>query len=156
MNSSNEKFTHERGMIMNIAVVYWSGTGNTEQMAQKVLEGAAAKGASASLFTSDEFTAEKAAGFDGFCLGCPSMGAEQLEDGSFDPMYQSIASELSGKPVALFGSYGWGDGEWMRTWAQDAKDKGARLVSEGLMCHETPDDEVLAQCVALGEAVATA
>ena len=100
--------------MSKIAVVYWSGTGNTEAMANAVLKGAKDKGAEAELFTASDFSADMAADFDGIAFGCPSMGTEELEDSEFAPMFDSVKDKLSGKKIALFGSYGWGDGEWMR------------------------------------------
>ena len=87
-------------------------------------------------------------------LGCPAMGAEELEDGEFAPMFETCESKLSGKKIALFGSYGWGDGEWMRTWEENCRDKGANLVCDSVICQETPDDEALSACRSLGEALA--
>ncbi len=102
--------------MSKVAVVYWSGTGNTEQMAQLVAEGAQAAGAEVSTFTAAEFDSSLVDGFDAIAFGCPAMGAEQLEESEFEPLFQSCESKLSGKKIGLFGSYGWGDGEWMRTW----------------------------------------
>ena len=97
--------------MRKIAVVYWSGTGNTEAMAGAVAEGVKEKGGEAVVLTAGEFDPSMIASFDGFAFGCPSMGAEQLEDSEFEPMFDACKSSLAGKPVALFGSYGWGDGE---------------------------------------------
>lgn len=133
------------------AVIYWSGTGNTEAMANAVVEGAKAKGAEASLFTADEFDASMLDALDAVAFGCPAMGAENLEEGEFEPFFEGIESKLSGKKVALFGSYGWGDGEWMREWAERVKKDGAVLVNdEGLIVNEAPDDAALADCKTLG------
>ncbi len=139
---------------MKVAVVYWSSTGNTEAMAQAVLEGAKHGGAEAELFTAAEFGGAKMDEFDAVAFGCPAMGAEELEDGEFAPMFETCESKLSGKKIALFGSYGWGDGEWMRTWEENCRDKGANLVCDSVICQETPDDEALSACRSLGEALA--
>ena len=139
---------------MKVAVVYWSSTGNTEAMAQAVLEGAKHGGAEAELFTAAEFGGAKMDEFDAVAFGCPAMGAEELEDGEFAPMFETCESKLSGKKTALFGSYGWGDGEWMRTWEENCRDKGANLVCGSVICQETPDDEALSACRSLGEALA--
>ena len=134
------------------AVVYWSGTGNTEAMAHAVIEGAKGAGAEAELFTASEFTPDKAAGFDAIAFGCPSMGAEVLEEEEFQPMWDACKGSLAGKKIALFGSYGWGDGEWMRNWEERAKADGAVLVNgEGLIVNETPSDEDLETCKELGK-----
>ena len=136
------------------AVIYWSGTGNTEAMADLVASAAAAAGASVDKFTASEFNTASAGDYTGFALGCPAMGAEQLEESEFEPMYQALRGSLSGKPVGLFGSYGWGDGEWMRTWEATCREDGANLVSEGVICNEAPDGEAEAACQALGKALA--
>lgn len=133
------------------AVVFWSGTGNTEAMANEI-----AKAAGAELFTADAFDLDKFNSFDAVAFGCPSMGNEELEDGEFAPMFDGLKAHLSGKKIALFGSYGWGDGEWMRTWEGECRALGANLVAEGLIVNETPDDEGLTLCKALGEKLANA
>ena len=131
-------------------VIYWSGTGNTEAMANAVADGMKAAGADVTVWTVDDVRAEAVAEFDAAALGCPAMGAEVLEETEFEPMYQAIKASLAGKQVGLFGSYGWGDGEWMRDWENDVKAAGAELVREGVICCEAPDDEALAACRALG------
>ena len=131
-----------------VAVIYWSGTGNTEAMANAAAEGAKAAGADVSLLTCAEVSGVSS--FDAGALGCPAMGAEELEDGEFLPMPEGIEPELPGKQVALFGSYGWGDGEWMRTWEARCADKGITLAADSVMANEAPDDDALAACRALG------
>ncbi|MBQ3551990.1 MAG: flavodoxin [Clostridia bacterium] len=130
------------------AVVYWSGTGNTELMAQKVAEGA-----QASIFTASEFNAKMMDEFDAIAFGCPSMGAEQLEESEFEPMFNECAHKLSGKKIVLFGSYGWGDGEWMRTWEDMCRAKGAVMVTDSFICNEAPDTDAQEMCVQLGKAL---
>ena len=139
---------------MKVAVVYWSGTGNTEAMAQAVVEGAQKVGAETELFSATEFDSDKMNLFDAVAFGCPAMGAEELEDGEFAPMFEGCESKLSGKKIALFGSYGWGDGEWMRTWEDTCQGKGAALACDSVICQETPDDDALTACRQLGEALA--
>ena len=139
---------------MKIAVVYWSSTGNTEAMANAVAEGARKAGASAELFTATEFDGGKVDAFDAIAFGCPAMGAEELEDSEFAPMFESCENKLSGKKIALFGSYGWGDGEWMRTWEDTCRNDGASLVCDSVICQETPDDDALNACRSLGESLA--
>ncbi len=140
--------------MSKIAVVYWSGTGNTEAMATMVAAGAKETGAEAVLFTAAEFSPDLIDQFDAIAFGCPSMGAEQLEEGEFEPMFQSCEEKLSGKKLGLFGSYGWGDGEWMRNWEDTCRGDGANLVSEGVICNEAPDSDGEAACQALGKALA--
>ena len=137
--------------MKKIAVVYWSGTGNTEQMARQVAAGAQEAGAEAEAIAAAWFSASQVGSFDAIAFGCPAMGAEQLEESEFEPMFAALEGSLNGKEIALFGSYGWGDGQWMRDWAQRAQDDGAQLFSEeGLICNETPDDDVQAACRKLG------
>ena len=136
--------------MSKIAIVYWSGTGNTEAMANSVLAGAQAAGAQAELFTAAEFGPEKLAEYDAAAFGCPAMGAEVLEEAEFEPFFTELEPKLSGKKVALFGSYGWGDGEWMRSWEARCNDDGANLACDSVICNETPDDDGLAACRNLG------
>ena len=140
--------------MRKIAVVYWSGTGNTEAMAASVAEGVQDAGAEAVMMTAAEFDVTMMDTFDAVAFGCPSMGAEELEESEFAPMFSACEAKLSGKRIALFGSYGWGDGEWMRTWEENCKNNGADLVCEPVICNEAPDDEAIAACKALGTALA--
>lgn len=140
--------------MSKVAVVFWSGTGNTEAMADAVVAGAKGAGADVSVFGPSEFNAGLVADFDGIAMGCPAMGAEVLEEDEFQPMFDDIKGSLSGKNVALFGSYGWGDGEWIRTWSDDVNAAGANQVVDFVMANEMPDDDALAACNALGAALA--
>ena len=134
---------------MKTAVIYWSGTGNTETMARAVAEGAGAE-----LFGVSDFSGS-IDDYDAVAFGCPAMGAEVLEEDKFETFLSSIEGKLSGKKVALFGSYGWGDGEWMRNWEDRVKADGAVLVNgEGVIANETPSDEDLEKCRELGKALA--
>lgn len=138
-----------------LAVIYWSQTGNTQAMAEAVAEGAKEAGADARLFTVAEIGAQEAAGYGKLALGCPAMGAEVLEEGEFDPFFTELTASLGGKKVALFGSYGWGDGQWMRDWQERVSGAGAWLLNdEGLMIHEAPDEDGLSDCRKLGKALA--
>lgn len=139
-----------------VAVVFWSGTGNTEAMANAVAKGAREKGATATLLTADKFSASAVDQYDAIAFGCPAMGSEELEDSEFGPMFQSCEGKLGGKKVALFGSYGWGDGEWMRNWEAACTSDGAVLACGSVICNDAPDDEALAACKALGAALALA
>ena len=141
-------------MRSKVAIVYWSGTGNTEQMAQQVAEGAAQAGAEVSLFSSAEFGADQMDAFSAVAFGCPSMGSEQLEESEFDPMFQACRAKLNGKKIALFGSYGWGDGQWMRDWEESCHGDGAVLAADPVICNEAPDDEANENCRSLGKALA--
>lgn len=134
--------------MRKIGVVYWSQTGNTEAMAKAIAEAAGAE-----LFTVGDFSADKAAELDVIAFGCPAMGAEVLEEEEFQPMWDAVKANLNGRKIALFGSYGWGDGEWMRNWEEDAKAVGADLIVESLIVNEAPDENALAECKAFGEAL---
>lgn len=140
--------------MSKVAVVYWSGTGNTEAMAAAVCNGAQDKGAEGLLFTASEFDASMMDGFDAIAFGCPSMGAEQLEETEFEPMFSACEGRLKDKKIGLFGSYGWGDGEWMRTWEENCRSLGAVIVYHCVICNEAPDQQALEDCAALGSALA--
>lgn len=100
-----------------------------------------------------EFNGDAMDAFDAVAFGCPSMGAEQLEEGEFEPMFASCESKLNGKKIALFGSYGWGGGEWMHNWERDCRSSGIQLACDSVICNEAPDDAALAACQALGKAL---
>ena len=138
--------------MSKMAVIYWSQTGNTQMMAQAIMEGAVQAGVEAELFTVSEITPEQAATYDLLALGCPAMGAEVLEEEEFEPFFTALEDSLSGKKVMLFGSYGWGDGEWMRNWQDRVTDAGAVLFQgEGLILNETPDEAGLETCKSWGK-----
>ncbi|MDT4761608.1 flavodoxin [Sphaerochaeta sp. PS] len=141
--------------MKKIAVVFYSGTGNTEEMAGAVSEGAKTAGSDVRIIHAESFTPEMMDSYDGVAFGCPSMGVEELEEEYFEPMFSSLEGKLPKKRIALFGSYGWGDGEWMRSWEQRTKDLGAILVSEPVITVEDPDTTAIAACKALGAALAT-
>ena len=140
---------------MSVSVVYWSGTGNTQAMAEAVAEGIREGGAEAVLLEVGNADAAALAGENAFALGCPSMGAEQLEESEMEPFVEALEPLVSGKRILLFGSYGWGDGEWMRDWAERMKNAGAALIrEEGLIANEAPDDKALEECRAAGKELA--
>ena len=142
--------------MKKVAVVYWTGTGNTKIMADALADGAKGAGAEVDILTSADFNASMLGNYDAFAFGCPSMGEEVLEEEEFEPMFTACKSGLSGKKVVLFGSYGWGDGEWMRTWEEDCKEAGIQLVADSVICNEVPDANGKSLCRALGKAVAEA
>ena len=139
--------------MSKIAVVYWSVTGNTAAMAVAVADGAKEKGAEAVILPSSDFDISMVDQYDAIAFGCPAMGAEVLEEGEFDPMFESCKPALNGKKIALFGSYGWGDGEWMRIWEDDCRAIGANLACDPVICNEAPDDTAIEECKALGAAL---
>ena len=131
---------------MKIAIVYWSGTGNTEAMAEAMAEGANKAGAEATLFQVGEFSKDSIDSYDGILFGCPAMGNEVLEESEFEPFFTWVEDKLADKPVGLFGSYGWGDGEWLRDWQERCQQAKAKVYGEGLMINNVPDDEGLKEC----------
>ena len=134
-----------------LAIVYWSGTGNTQKMAACIAEGAKTAGAEVTLLEPAEFSAARWPEFNVVAFGCPSMGTEQLEEDAFEPMFAGIEGTLGGKKIALFGSYGWGDGQWMRDWVARAETAGADVYQgQGLMVNETPGDAELEACRQFG------
>ncbi len=135
---------------MSIAIVYYSGTGNTQKMAEGVLEGIQTAGGEATLLDVTETDAASVAKYDKIAFGCPSMGDEVLEEGDFEPFFTDIEGEISGKKVILFGSYDWGDGQWMRDWTERTKSAGADVM-DSLIVNLTPEDEEYEKCVDLGK-----
>lgn len=142
---------------MKIGVIYWSGTGNTEMMANAVAEGARAAGAEVEVMTVSETDAAGALNYDALALGCPAMGAEQLEESEFEPFFVDLESGLKGKKVALFGSHEWSEeGQWMDEWTERTLADGADLCGgAGLKIFSTPDEEGLEKCRELGKALAS-
>ncbi len=139
---------------MKAAVIYWSGTGNTEAMANAVAEGMRSAGAEVVMMTPADLDMAKLRECGAVAFGCPAMGAEVLEETEFQPMWDDVKLQLSGKKVALFGSYGWGDGEWMRSWEADCADAGINLSCDSVLANNTPDDDALAECGSLGAMLA--
>ena len=134
--------------MSKVAVVYWSSTGNTETMAKAVCEGVNGKGAESVLVEASSLSASDVDLYDAIAFGCPAMGAE------IEPMFTDCESKLSGKKIALFGSYGWGSGEWMADWEERCKNDGAQLAIDSVICQEAPDDEAVEKCKELGAALA--
>lgn len=139
--------------MAQITIVYYSETGNTEAMASMVAKGVEAAGATAKVVSVDGFDAAELKDEAAFALGCPAMGDEVLEEGTMEPFVEEVAKFAAGKKIGLFGSYGWGDGEWMRTWEESCKNDGAELVCDSVICADAPDDEAEAACIALGKAL---
>ena len=141
--------------MSKIAIVFWSGTGNTEAMANYIAEGVRAAGGEAELFGPGEFSVDQLTSFSAVAFGCPAMGSEVLEEGEFEPMFSALEGSLGGKRIALFGSYGWGDGQWMRDWCARCDNAGATLLDEnGLIVNETPDEAGKETCKELGRKLA--
>ena len=139
--------------MSKVAIVFWSATGNTEAVADAVKDGAQEAGAEVSVFAAADFDADMVADFDALAFGCPAMGDEVLEEDEFQPMFDAVLPALNGKKVALFGSYGWGDGQWMRDWEEACQNAGVSLACECVIANEAPDDTAVAACKALGAAL---
>ena len=141
--------------MSKIAIVFWSGTGNTETMANYIAEGVRAAGGEVEMFGPSDFTAGQLDAFSAVAFGCPAMGSEVLEEDEFEPMFTALENSLRGKNIALFGSYGWGDGEWMRDWRDRCINAGANLLDEnGLIVNEAPDAEGAEACKEVGRRLA--
>ncbi|WP_273447133.1 flavodoxin [Thermophilibacter provencensis] len=139
-------------MSKNVAIVYWSGTGNTEEMARAVAAGVESAGGTAFVVAVGDFSADGADGYDALAFGCPAMGAEELESDEFEPVWDECREVIGERPVALFGSYDWGTGEWMETWRADAEAAGVNVMST-VIANNAPDDEALEACSAAGRAL---
>lgn len=133
--------------MKKVAVIYWSGSGNTETMAKAIVKGLNEINVDYDVYFVSDFNAELTKDYDALILGCPAMGAEVLEECEFQPVYDEMKSFLTGKQVALFGSYGWGSGEWMQSWEDDITENGAILFEKGLIINEMPDDSELDLCI---------
>ena len=140
--------------MSKVAVVYWSATGNTEAMAKAVAAGASGAGAEVEIITAADFGPDKMDAYDAIGFGCPAMGDEVLEEDEFDPMFTACEPKLGGKKIALFGSYDWGDGEWMRQWDARCQAAGAALACDFVICNLEPDADGVAACEKLGAALA--
>lgn len=141
--------------MSKISVVYWSQTGNTQAMAEAIGNGIKAAGKEAEVVDVSSVSLDDLKKENVFALGCPAMGAEVLEETEMDPFVSEVEGFAAGKTIALFGSYGWGDGQWMRDWVDRMNAAGAKVVNgEGLICQETPDDGVIAECESLGKQLA--
>jgi flavodoxin short chain len=123
-------------------IVYWSGTGNTEAMAKAIEKGMKEAGTEVSVLETSKANPDIAGQYDLLAFGCPAMGDEVLEEGEFEPFFASIEGKLGGKKVALFGSYDWGDGQWMRDWQKRAESAGARIFEQGFIAQGAPDEAV--------------
>ena len=141
--------------MSKITVVYWSQSGNTQAMAEAIGKGITQGGKEAEVVEVGSISADALKDAPVFALGCPAMGAEVLEEDEMEPFVTEVEGFASGKSIALFGSYGWGDGQWMRDWVERMTGAGATVVGgEGLICQEAPDDSALAECEALGKQLA--
>lgn len=142
--------------MKKIVVVYWSGTGNTKVMAEAVADGAKNENTVVSLLSVAEASIDDIKNADAVAIGCPSMGAEVLEEEEMEPYVASIEDVVTGKPMALFGSYGWGNGEWMEDFVARMREVGAKVLGEGLIIQGMPDDQGIKECNSLGNELSKA
>lgn len=142
--------------MKKLAIVYWSGTGNTEAMVESIEEGFKEVSEDYDKFFSDDFNASMMDDYEVIAFGCPSMGDEELEEDSFAPMFEECKAKLDGKKICIFGSYEWNNGEWMEEWEKVVKDLGADLVFDPLPAYDYPDEDAKAKCKELGKACANA
>lgn len=141
--------------MSNVTIVFWSGTGNTAMMAEMIAAGVSEAGKTAQVVPVESVSAADLKEEKAFALGCPSMGEEQLEETIMEPFMEELDSMISGKNVGLFGSYGWGNEEWMRDWEDRIQSDGAVLVNgEGVACNGAPDGETEEALKELGRALA--
>lgn len=139
--------------MSKILIVYWSGSGNTEKMAELIAQGALTAGAEVELKHVSYISPDIVDGYNIIALGSPAMGVEVIEEQEMEPFVESISTKINGKKIALFGSYGWGDGEWMRSWEDRMKDYGAQIV-DTVIVNETPEGESEQECIGLGAKLA--
>ena len=142
--------------MAKVAIVYWTGSGNTEAMAHAVEEGAQNAGAEVALNFVSDVTADEIASFDYIALGCPASGNEQLEEYEFEPFFEELLPQLQNKKVAIFGSYSWNQGDWMQIWKQRLNDEGIETIAEPVVAYGYPADDILEECKKLGETLANA
>ena len=142
--------------MAKVAIVYWTGSGNTEAMAHAVEEGAQNAGAEVALNFVSDVSADEIASFDYIALGCPASGNEQLEEYEFEPFFEELLPQLQNKKVAIFGSYSWNQGDWMQIWRQRLNDEGIETIAEPVVAYGYPEDDILEECKKLGETLANA
>lgn len=142
--------------MAKVAIVYWSGSGNTEAMAHAVEEGVQNAGAEVSINFVSDTSADETASFEYIALGCPASGNEELEEYEFEPFFEELLPQLQNKKVVIFGSYSWNQGDWMNTWKERLNQAGVETVAEPVVAYSYPEDEILEECRQLGEALAKA
>lgn len=142
--------------MSKINVIYWSGTGNTEKMAEAIVEGAKGESAEVNLIPVSVASVDDVKNVEKVAFGCPAMGAEELEEAEMRPFMDMVNPLLSGKKVVIFGSYEWADGEWMKTWQDEIEGTGAKLIADGFAAYDSPDEDAIDECNALGKELARA
>lgn len=137
--------------MSKVAVIYWSGTGNTEQMANAIADRLKEKQIDLDIYQASDFDESKLADYDGFAFGSPAMGDESLEESEFEPMFESVEGKLENKAVIIFGSYEWNEGQWMLDWQERCKDNGINLAANGLAVYDSPSEEDIRSCQNLAD-----
>lgn len=141
--------------MSKVYVIYWSMSGNTQAMAEAIGKGITDAGAEAAVLYVGDVSISDIKDAKAFALGCPAMGAEVLEESEMEPFVSDVETIAPGRTIALFGSYGWGDGQWMRDWEERMRNCGATVLNgEGLICREAPDDAAVIACEELGKQLA--
>jgi len=136
--------------MSKIAVIFWTSTGNTEVMADAVMESLKGADIEGIKIPASQFDINTVSDYDAFAFGCPAMGDEQLDEYEFEPMFKSVLPLIAGKPVVLFGSYGWGDGEWMRKWEETCINNGV-IPLKTYIANYTPDDSTIENLTKVSE-----
>jgi len=136
---------------MHAAVIYWSGTGNTESMANLIAQGLETAGVAADVLSVSECSPEMIDSYGLLAFGCPAMGDEELEESEFEPFFSSVIERLKGKRIALFGSYGWGDGQWMRSWEAVMAAHGIAVFEKGFIVQDAPTADDMIECREFGQ-----
>ncbi|MBN1057545.1 flavodoxin [Clostridium botulinum] len=135
-------------------IIYWSGTGNTEAMANLIAKGIEESGIKTEMINISSANVDNLKDENIVVLGCPSMGDEELEGGEFLPFLENVQEDLKNKKVILFGSYGWGDGQWMRSWEEEMTASGVNVALEPLIVNYAPEGESGEQCIQYGREIA--
>ncbi|MBK1809651.1 flavodoxin [Clostridium sp. YIM B02505] len=133
--------------MSKVTIIYYSGTGNTEKMAELISSALSEHNSVVSLLQVSSASKSDIEDSDVIIFGSPSMGNEVIEETEMEPFIESIKEAISGKKVALFGSYGWGDGEWMRNWQDRMSDYGAILLADGLIVNGYPEGNEEDRCI---------
>ena len=139
--------------MSKVAIIYWSGTGNTEKMAEAIYSRLKEKEVDADLIQAGAFTSADIDKYNAFAFGCPAMGNEELEESEFEPMFESVEDKLADKPTIIFGSYEWNDGQWMLDWQERCENTGINLSDDGLAVYDSPSDEDIISCQSLADSL---
>ena len=138
-----------------VYIIFWTQGGNTGAMASAIGDGVKEAGKEPVFLSPSEAKVSELTELNGFAMGCPAMGCEVLEETEMEPFVSEVESIIKGKKIVLFGSYGWGDGQWMRDWEERMKSAGAIIIGgEGIIAHEMPQDADIERCNNFGKQLA--